>query len=109
VYAVQGPVIATSNLLDTAWWTFDVALAWFVTAERRWITVQRLVAHTYIAMTFFVSAVVIKHGVVRNLGIAMTAATLSAMVVGVVRWQRNRKLLSSRRGAAGAVAVGSNT
>lgn len=109
VYAAQGPLIATSNLLDTAWWTFDVALAWFVTAERRWITVQRLAAHTYIAVTFFVSAVVFKHGVVRALGIAMTAVTLSAMVVGVVRWLRDRRARSSQRGATGAVAVGSNT
>lgn len=104
VYAAQGPVIASSNLLDTAWWTFDVALAWFVTAERRWISVQRLAAHTYIAMTFFVSAVVIKHGVVKALGIAMTAAAVSGIVLGVVRWLRSRQPR-----ATGAVAVGSNT
>jgi hypothetical protein len=104
VYAAQGPLIATSNLLDTAWWTFDVGLAWLMTAERRWISVQRVAAHTYIAMTFFVSAVVIKHGVVKALGIAMTAAAASAIVLGVVRWLRSRQPR-----AAGAVAMGSNT
>src|SRR5437764_1095854 len=47
VYAAQRPVIATSNLIDTAWWTFDVVLAWFV-RDRKWIRVQRVIAHVYI-------------------------------------------------------------
>jgi hypothetical protein len=97
VYAAQGPIIATSNLIDTAWWTLDVALAWFVTGPRRWISVQRIAVHGYVAGTFFVSAVVIKHGVVRGLGIVMTAAALVGAVVGVVRHLRARA--ATRQGA----------
>jgi hypothetical protein len=85
VYAAQKPIIATSNLLDSAWWTFDVVLAWSVRSERRWISLQRLAVHLYVAATFFVSAVLIKHGVVKGLGVVMTAATVAGGVVGLAR------------------------
>ena len=87
VYAAQGFVIATSNLLDAAWWGFDLVLAWFVKSEVKWIRVQRTLAHIYIPVTFFVSAVIIKQGVVRWLGIVMTAA----LVVSILwRWKKRR-------------------
>lgn len=92
VYAKQGPVIATSNMLDTVWWTFDVVLAFFV-ADRKWIRVQRVLVHLYVPITFFVSAVLIKHGFVRGLGIAMTVALVVAIVARLVA--RHRKTHSS--------------
>jgi len=81
VYAKQGAMIATSNLLDTAWWAFDLLLAWFVSSNAKWIKVQRTLAHLYIPATFFVSAVVIKHGVVRVLGILMTLSLLISIAI----------------------------
>lgn len=87
VYAAQGFVIATSNLLDMAWWGFDLVLAWFVKSQAKWIRVQRTLAHIYIPFTFFVSAVIIKHGVVRWLGIAMTAALVLSILW---RWTKRR-------------------
>jgi hypothetical protein len=104
VYAAQGPLIATSNLIDTAWWTFDVILGWALWDDRRWVTIQRLAAHAFIALTFFISAVVIKHGVVRGLGIAMTAAALVGAGLGVARWVQRR-----RTPAGAAVAFGTNS
>jgi len=100
VYAAQKPIIATSNLLDTAWWTFDVALAWLVRSERRWIQVQRIAAHAYIAATFFVSAVLIKHGVVKGLGIVMTVSAVGGAAVGLVRHFAHRPQRSA--GSAGS-------
>jgi len=88
VYTRQGPIIATSNFLDTAWWAFDLLLAWFVNSRARWIRVQRTLAHIYIPATFFVSAVVIKHGFVRALGIVMTLTMLVSIVVWLVRRKR---------------------
>jgi hypothetical protein len=87
VYADQGFVIATSNLLDGAWWGFDLVLAWFVKSQAKWIRVQRTLAHIYIPVTFFVSAVIIKHGVVRWLGIAMTGAFVLSILW---RWKKRR-------------------
>jgi hypothetical protein len=80
LYTAQRPIIATSNLIDTVWWTLDVALAWFV-ADRKWIRVQRVLVHLYVPITFFVSAVVIKHGFVRGLGIAMTIGLVLGILV----------------------------
>lgn len=90
VYAKQGVLIATSNLLDTAWWGFDLVLAWFVPSRAKWIRVQRTLAHLYIPATFFVSAVLIKTGVVRWLGILMTAALVVGLLVRLVRRKKQR-------------------
>ncbi len=97
VYAKQGVVIATSNLLDFAWWGFDLVLAWFVKSEAKWIRVQRVLAHVYIPLTFFVSAVVIKHGFVRGLGILMTVAILGTLALRFVRRRHTRLVVSPSR------------
>lgn len=97
VYAKQGVVIATSNLLDFAWWGFDLALAWFVKSEAKWIRVQRVLAHLYIPLTFFVSAVVIKRGFVRGLGILMTVAILGTLVLRLLRRRHTRLVVSPSR------------
>lgn len=81
VYAQQGPIIATSNFVDLGWWGFDLLLAWLVASGARWIHYQRVGAHLYIPLTFFISAVIIKHGFVRGLGIVMTVALLVSLVL----------------------------
>jgi len=83
VYATQGMIIATSNFVDLAWWGSDVLLAWLVAQQARWIKIERTGAHLYIPLTFFISAVVIKHGFVRSLGIAMTALLALSLQI---RW-----------------------
>ena len=90
VYAQQGVLIATSNLLDLVWWGFDLLLAWFVRSEAKWIRVQRTLAHIYIPLTFFISAVVIKQGFVRALGIVMTVAILVSLLLRLGRRKRER-------------------
>ena len=97
VYAKQGVVIATSNLLDFAWWAFDLVLAWFVKSEAKWIRVQRVLVHLYIPLTFFVSAVVIKHGFVRGLGVLMTVAILGTLALRFVRRRHTRLVVSPSR------------
>jgi preprotein translocase subunit SecG len=90
VYAKQGVLIATSNLLVTAWWGFDLILAWFVKSDAKWIKNQRIGAHIYIPLTFFVSAVVIKQGVVRALGIVMTATMLLSIIWRLIKRKQER-------------------
>lgn len=90
VYAKQGAVIATSNFLDLVWWSFDLILAWFVRSKAKWIKIQRIGAHIYIPLTFFVSAVVIKQGFVRALGIVMTIALVSSVVWRLVKRKQKR-------------------
>jgi hypothetical protein len=97
VYAKQGVVIATSNLVDFAWWAFDLVLAWFVKSEAKWIRVQRILAHLYIPLTFFVSAVVIKRGFVRGLGVLMTVAILFTLALRFIRRRHPRLVVSPSR------------
>jgi hypothetical protein len=92
VYAAQGMIIATSNLLVTAWWGFDLLLAWFVKSRAKWIKVQRTLAHLYIPLTFFISAVVIKRGFVRGLGIVMTVAILISIAWRLIRRRHKRMI-----------------
>jgi hypothetical protein len=81
VYATQGAVIATSNFVDLVWWGLDVFLAWTITRPSTWITIERWGAHLYIPLTFFISAVIIKHGFVRGLGLLMTAALVLGLLI----------------------------
>jgi len=87
-------VIATSNLVDFAWWALDLILAWFVKSEAKWIRVQCVLVHLYIPLTFFVSAVVIKRGFVRGLGILMTVAILGTLALRFVRRRHTRLIVS---------------
>jgi hypothetical protein len=83
IYAEQGVVVATSNFLVTLWWGLDVLLGWFVDLPNKIITLQRAAAHIYIPATFFVSAVLIKTGFVRALGIVMTVAILLCLAIRI--------------------------
>lgn len=94
VYAKQGVMIATSNLLDTVWWGFDLLLAWFVSSRAGWIRVQRVLLHIYVPVTFFVSAVVIKTGFVRWLGLVMTAALVVSILLRLFRRKHRRVAVS---------------
>ncbi|HKY27219.1 MAG TPA: hypothetical protein VJM12_04655 [Pyrinomonadaceae bacterium] len=93
VYAKQGVMIATSNLLVTAWWGFDLILAWFVRSRAKWIRIQRTLAHLYIPITFFISAVVIKRGFVRGLGIVMTVAILISILARLISRKHHREAI----------------
>ena len=97
VYAKQGVIIATSNLLDFVWWGFDLVLAWFVKSEAKWIRIQRILAHIYIPITFFLSAVVLKQGFVRGLGIVMTVAILASLALRFIRRKHARLVASPSR------------
>jgi hypothetical protein len=83
VYAEQGPVIATSNFLDTVWWGVDVVLGWWVNPAPKLVQLQRVGAHIFILATFFVSAVVIKTGTAHTLGLVMTASILICLALRI--------------------------
>jgi hypothetical protein len=80
-YAAQGVVIATSNFLLTALWTFDVAAGWAVRGVPRWQVIERAVVRALVFVTFVMSGVVIFSGPVRVLGIAMIAAIALCVAV----------------------------
>jgi hypothetical protein len=81
VFATQGLIIATSNFVDLVWWGFDTLLGWLTASQAHWIRLERFGAHLYIPITFFISAVIIKQGFVRELGITMTTLLIISLVV----------------------------
>ena len=74
ILAGQGRFAALNNLIFTGWWAFDLGLAWFYSGNARWVWNQRVAAHVYIGLTFFVSTVILKRGFINVIGITMTVA-----------------------------------
>ena len=81
IVAGQGIFPLVNNVVFTVWWTLDVALAWFHAAPTPWIRKQRIAAHVYIGGTFIISTVVLKHGFINVLGVALTAAVVISFLI----------------------------
>jgi hypothetical protein len=64
----QGMFPAINNGIFTAWWILDVCLAWFYAGNARWVHIERVAVHIYIGLTFFISTLFLKHGVISVLG-----------------------------------------
>ena len=87
--AGQGTFPAIINVIFTAWWLLDVYLAWFHTADARWVRIERVVGHWFIGLTFFTSTVFLKHGFINVLGILMT---LSVVICLMLRFDARRRV-----------------
>lgn len=74
ILAGQGRFAALNNLIFTVWWAFDLVLAWLYSGNAKWVWNQRVAAHVYIGLTFFLSTVILKHGFINVIGITMTGA-----------------------------------
>jgi hypothetical protein len=88
----QGAFPAVINVIFTAWWALDVGLAWLYrpTVSPRWLTGERVGAHVFVALTFVVSTLVLKHGVVNVIGAAMTACIIVALLSRIDSWRTSR-------------------
>lgn len=86
VYAAQGALSATSNLLLTVVWTVDVALAWCVRSPGRLSRSYRGAVHLLVFASFFTSAVIFRTGTVQVLGALMA---LVLVAVAFDRWARS--------------------
>jgi hypothetical protein len=96
-YAAQGAFVATTNLFITAWWLFDIVLAWFGDSSIAWIRVQRTGIHLLILFTFFLSTVVFhavdnKETFVVVLGVLQA---LSVLIAFIIRLRANKATVST--------------
>lgn len=87
--AGQGVFASVNNVIFTLWWGVDLFLAWFHRSAAPWVQKQRIAAHVYIGGTFFASTVILKHGFVNVIGIAMTAAILLCLAIRFDAWRRS--------------------
>ena len=87
-YAAQGALVATVNLVVTAWWLLDFLLAWFNTSSAKWIHIQRTGIHVLILFLFFLSTVILhsvdnKETFVVILGIVQALAVLICFIIRI--------------------------
>lgn len=75
------PAIAGTNFALTAWWTFDVIIAWCVSQQHLWVRVERAGAHVFVFGVYVVTTLFLRPTFVRYLGIALVACTLLALLV----------------------------
>jgi hypothetical protein len=80
VYAKQGAVIATTNLVVTVWWGLDVLLAWVAPRDARLIEFERLLITALTAVSFFLASVVFRVGFGHNLGIVLTVLAAGCLI-----------------------------
>jgi hypothetical protein len=73
------------------WWLLDVLLAWFYHRNTRWLQVERVAGHIYIALTFIASTVFLKHGFVNVIGIVLTASVIICLMMRFDAWRRTRR------------------
>lgn len=89
LYAGQGVMIATSNMLFTAIWVLDIALAWWGPRAARWVYVERVIARALFLIEVVTASIVIFNGFVRVIGWTMvTALVVSVATRWLVRAQR---------------------
>ena len=83
VFAEQGGVITSVNLLITVWWTFDAAAACIRPGLLRGaMAVQRWSIQGLVTLAFFFAAVINREGIVRWLGLGMVATLLVCALQG---------------------------
>lgn len=99
--AGQGTFPAIINVVFTLWWGLDLALAWLYRGNAGWVRGERIAAHMFIGLTFFVSTVFVKHGFVNALGVGYTLAILVCLMA---RYDANRRA-TAETGSAAATGV----
>jgi hypothetical protein len=83
------------DFILTAWWGFDVLLAWLVSDNIKWVRVQRGAVHLLASSMFFGAFVLAdKAGIVAHLlGILMMLAVISFFVVRLIVRENDPKSL----------------
>lgn len=74
----QGPLLATTNFLVTAWWTLDVVLIWLIGYRSRGLARAHAAAQVFIFLVF-ADGLLARGGRVHILGIVFTATVLASL------------------------------
>jgi hypothetical protein len=73
--------IALMNLVLTAWWTLDTAVAWLAPPEKRWVRIERTAMYLFLFAVYVVTDLFLRPGIVRYLGIALAIAVPFCLLV----------------------------
>ena len=90
IHADHGVTIAVAKIVIGAWWAAGLALEWSSLSQRRWARANGLAAQVAVLGVFFTSAVVLRDGLDRGLGIAVTVVVVACVVARIVsEWHRS--------------------
>ncbi|MBZ9938947.1 hypothetical protein LB518_21805 [Mesorhizobium sp. BR1-1-16] len=84
----MGALIAGVNFLLVLWWGLDVILLWTMQATSPAAARFQIATRTFTFLVFAITLIVLRGGPVRTLGIALTVATVLAVVIRF--WVRDR-------------------
>lgn len=88
----QGTLVAASNFTLTALWTLDVVFSWLTRRRAAFVAWLRAATHLLVFLSFVISAVVFRSGLVWWLGLVMTVVVVCAIIVRVVAVTGPQKL-----------------
>lgn len=78
--------VAYTNLAVTIWWTLDVLFAWLFKNDSRFLHIQRLVLHWFVAISFIAATLVFRPELMsKALGAIMAVACILGLVVALLR------------------------
>jgi len=85
--------IAATNFLLTAWWTFDVLVAWLASPMKKWVRLERTAAHIFIFTVFVVTELFLRPTAIRYLGMALLVSVAVSLLVRLTRpWKPGKEL-----------------
>jgi hypothetical protein len=88
LYQGQKPLIATSNLLLTAAWSFDAVAGWLFATPPIWLRIEQVATRAFLFVEAVVSSLVIFNGFVRVIGVLMVAC---GVVTALSYWLLHRR------------------
>ena len=90
IHSDHGLTMAVVRIVIGAWWAAGLALEWSSLSQRTWARANGLAAQVAVLGVFFTSAVILRGGLDRGVGIAVTVVVLACVVARIVsEWQRS--------------------
>jgi hypothetical protein len=81
LYEGQRSLIATSNLLLTVVWSFDIVAGWLFVAVPLWLRIEQVAVRALLLVEAVTSTLFIFHGPVRIIGAALTATVVGSALL----------------------------
>ncbi|QEL20374.1 hypothetical protein [Limnoglobus roseus] len=92
VYAKQGSLTATSNLIVSALWALDLVQIWLLGRNLpRWGRVLQFAAVVLVFISAFTATVIFKTGYIHNAGLVMTVIVAGCVVYGLLDCYSSRQ------------------
>lgn len=87
----QTVVIGLANFILTLVWLVDVVLSWLIRTYHVFVFRLRLLAHIWVAVSFYVAAIVFSSGTVQFIAMISAALVVSLLIWRLLVWRLDTK------------------